>query len=110
MFTPSAVAKMMMESRKLKEVETDQEMGEDVDEKETIKKSHPELFPPQETKEFPCHICHLVFNRKFNRDKHIELIHRIPRPERPPLYPTLVEYQKKPCHSTQRLTTCNTHK
>ena len=82
-----------MELKKLKE--TDQEIGEDVDEKEIIKKNNPELFP-QQTKEFPCHICHLVFNRKFNRDKHIELIHRIPRPERPPLYPKLVEYQEEP--------------
>ena len=77
MFTAVASAAML---KNLKEKELE---GEDVDEKETIKRG-PKLYP--------CPQCGYKFNRRFNRDKHVELIHKIPRPERPPLYPQKVKY------------------
>jgi hypothetical protein len=36
---------------------------------------------------FNCPICVAKFGRRFNRDRHVELIHKIPRPDLPPLYP-----------------------
>ncbi len=39
---------------------------------------------------FECPICDGQFNRKYNRDRHMELIHKKPRPNLPPLFPELV--------------------
>ena len=36
---------------------------------------------------FDCPVCTATFNRRFNRDRHVELIHKQPRPDLPPLYP-----------------------
>lgn len=80
MFAAGALAQKALKNKIEKE-------GEDVDEKETIKK----LQKP-ENKHFLCPVCGNEFNRKFNRDKHMELIHKIPRPDAPPLYPGKVEY------------------
>ncbi len=38
--------------------------------------------------EYVCDICKARFNRRYNRDRHVELTHKVPRPGKPPLYPT----------------------
>ncbi len=40
---------------------------------------------------FDCKICAAEFTRRFNRDRHMELIHKIPRPDLPPLYPEVLK-------------------
>ena len=48
--------------------------------------SEPKKTVQPSEKEFECDVCGHVFNRKFNRDRHVELIHKVPRPEKPSLY------------------------
>ena len=87
MFSPVAVAAIVSQK---------EEEGEDVDEKETIKKKFPEKYPEKvPEKVYPCPECGFEFSRKFNRDKHMELIHKMPRPDLPPLYPEKVAYVEK---------------
>ncbi len=38
-------------------------------------------------KTYFCEVCPATFNRKYNRDRHMELIHKVPRPVLPPLFP-----------------------
>jgi len=47
-------------------------------------KENEEVSPKEE---FKCEICPALFNRRYNRDRHMELIHKVPRPgRRPPLF------------------------
>ncbi len=34
-----------------------------------------------------CKVCPTTFNRRYNRDRHMELVHKVPRPILPPLFP-----------------------
>lgn len=77
MFAPVAAAAILNMAK------NNEEMGEDVDEKETIK---------QVDKFYHCPECGYKSNRRFNRDKHMELIHKVPRLDKPPLYPDKVNY------------------
>jgi len=36
---------------------------------------------------YKCKVCPAKFTRRFNRDRHMELVHKVARPEKPPLYP-----------------------
>ncbi len=51
------------------------------------------LAKKKEEPVFECPVCYGRFNRKFNRDRHMELMHKMPRPDLPPLYPNIL---KKP--------------
>ncbi len=51
------------------------------------------LAKKKEEPVFECPVCYGHFNRKFNRDRHMELMHKMPRPDLPPLYPNIL---KKP--------------
>ncbi|MCP4365511.1 MAG: hypothetical protein GY800_09475, partial [Planctomycetes bacterium] len=44
---------------------------------------------------FECPMCDHQFNCKYNRDRHMELIHKMPRPDLPPLFPNLVKKSKE---------------
>ncbi len=44
---------------------------------------------------FECPMCDHQFNRKYNRDRHMELIHKLPRPDLPHLFPNLVKKSKE---------------
>ena len=45
----------------------------------------------EEERTFPCNICDKIFSRKYNRDKHMELVHKVPRPDHPPLFPEILK-------------------
>ncbi|MCP3668103.1 MAG: hypothetical protein GY696_37370 [Gammaproteobacteria bacterium] len=40
----------------------------------------------KETSFYVCEICPATFNRRYNRDRHMEHVHKVPRPNLPPLY------------------------
>jgi hypothetical protein len=75
MFTGIAVAEMMNKNKDPRYTADDEESSE---EEMEVKKL------------FKCTICHARFTRRFNRDRHMELLHKVPRPDRPPLYPDVV--------------------
>ncbi len=41
----------------------------------------------KESTYYVCEVCPATFNRKYNRDRHMEHIHKVPRPVLPPLFP-----------------------
>ena len=45
----------------------------------------------QKPKPYGCTVCEVHFNKRFNRDRHMEVIHKVPRPAGPPLYPEMLK-------------------
>ncbi len=40
----------------------------------------------KESTYYVCKVCPTTFNRRYNRDRHMELVHKVPRPVLPPLF------------------------
>ncbi|MCP4347242.1 MAG: hypothetical protein GY795_17155, partial [Desulfobacterales bacterium] len=98
---PDVVKKLPEESQKSKEsqqvsestMETDKECISPVPAKVNEEESKPVKVDEKKKEEpvFECPICDGQFNRKYNRDRHMELIHKMPRPDLPPLFPDVVK-------------------
>ncbi|MCP4345923.1 MAG: hypothetical protein GY795_10415, partial [Desulfobacterales bacterium] len=105
---PDVVKKLPEESQKLKE---SQQVSESTMETaispvptKVIEENESKPMKVDEMKKeepvFECPICDGQFNRKYNRDRHMELIHKMPRPDLPPLFPDVV---KKHPEESQKL-------
>ncbi len=46
--------------------------------------------PEAPTSYYVCEHCPAKFNRRYNRDRHVELVHKIPRLGKPPLFPKII--------------------
>jgi len=71
------------------------EMKKSADKKKATMKKEEDTTKKEEPV-FQCTVCSALFNRKFNRDRHMELIHKIQRPDGPPLYPNVIKKVEEP--------------
>ncbi|MCP3668185.1 MAG: hypothetical protein GY696_37810, partial [Gammaproteobacteria bacterium] len=51
--------------------------------------------PEAPTSYYVCEHCPAMFNRRYNRDRHVELVHKMPRPGKPPLFPKTIKDKPK---------------
>ncbi len=47
---------------------------------------HSKPVNDKETSFYICEVCPATFNRRYNRDRHMEHVHKVPRPNLPPLF------------------------
>ena len=100
MFSGLAVAAMVEMEKKRMENEVE-EVVSAVETEEVIEPI--EKSPNDEV--YECQVCLAQFNRRYNRDRHVELIHGVPRPGgRPPLFPNKVNLAKGQDNVTSTIT------
>ncbi len=61
--------------------------------KEDVETSVPkevDCKPNEPTYNYVCERCPAKFNRRYNRDRHVELVHKIPRPGKSALFPKII--------------------
>ncbi len=63
--------------------------------KNKTSKENGDQKPEAPTSNYVCEHCLAMFNRRYNRDRHVELVHKVPRPGKPPLFPKIIKDKLK---------------